>query len=208
MKGDRQRRDRGSARAHDKTRTRKRIVAASAALFARKGFEHTSVSQIAARAGVSRATIFWHFGNKATLFRETFGELLSPFRDALAESSAHLAPEKRLYDMFGAYDRFVEENQQAIRAFLRWMIETPALQPQLRDALFGLHETFAVDLRETLEQILPPGHDARALAAGLVALLDGHLLLSLLASDAGADARRIGLAAVLRLVPRRPEEGG
>ena len=43
----------------------------------------TSVSAIAARAGVSPSAIFWHFGDKATLFQEAFRTLLVPFVEEL-----------------------------------------------------------------------------------------------------------------------------
>lgn len=46
------------------------ILEAAQALFTAQGFEHTSMDAVAARAGVSKLTVYSHFGDKASLFRE------------------------------------------------------------------------------------------------------------------------------------------
>ena len=55
----------------EKTRlTRRRIVAAAADLFLDLGYGATTLDQVAARAGVAVQTVYFHFGNKATLLKE------------------------------------------------------------------------------------------------------------------------------------------
>lgn len=46
------------------------ILDAAQDLFTEHGFEHTSMDAVASRAGVSKLTVYSHFGDKATLFRE------------------------------------------------------------------------------------------------------------------------------------------
>jgi TetR/AcrR family transcriptional regulator, mexJK operon transcriptional repressor len=46
------------------------ILDAAQDLFTDQGFEHTSMDAVASRAGVSKLTVYSHFGDKATLFRE------------------------------------------------------------------------------------------------------------------------------------------
>jgi len=46
------------------------ILEAAQELFTGQGFEHTSMDAVAARAGVSKLTVYSHFGDKASLFRE------------------------------------------------------------------------------------------------------------------------------------------
>ena len=48
-------------------------------LFAQRGYERTTIAAIASEAQVSRAAVFWHFGDKANLFQESCRELLVPF---------------------------------------------------------------------------------------------------------------------------------
>jgi TetR/AcrR family transcriptional repressor of mexAB-oprM operon len=177
------------------------------ALFGQRGFEHTTVAQIAKRAGVSRAAIFWHFGDKATLFGESCQQFFRPFREQLQQSLLHIEPEKRMPEIFAVYDRFVGQNRVAIQAFVRWVLESHELRSALQPMLLELHEQFRQDVRVTLEELMPPGHDADVLASGLVALLDGNLLLGLVDPDpAGFERRSAALRAVAGLVPLKKTE--
>lgn len=210
LEGQRMKRDpersRGAEPVHRKALTRERILRAAMELFVAKGFERTTIDRVANRAGVSRAAIFWHFTDKQTLFLEACAQLLAPFRNALEESVSHLDPEKRLTEMFDAYERFVAEHRDTIQAFLRFMIESPELRESLNASLLALQTAFTQDLHDTLRELLPPGHDPEALASGLTALLDGSLVLGLLEPNSSRELRRAGLEAVLKLIPHRPEQ--
>lgn len=65
--------------------THTRILAAAEKLFAEAGFEATSMSAIAARAGVSKANVFHHFSSKEDLY---FAVLRDACRDACAQFTA------------------------------------------------------------------------------------------------------------------------
>ena len=63
-----------------KAATQERILVAATELFLlARGYEHTTIAQVAQRAEVSRATVFWHFSDKESLFRECFNRLCEPF---------------------------------------------------------------------------------------------------------------------------------
>ena len=172
------------------------------ALFGQRGFEHTTVTQIAKRAGVSRASIFWHFGDKATLFGEACQQFFVPFREQLKQSLLHVEAGQRLPQIFSVYDRFVGQNRAAIQAFVRFVLESPELRTALQPMLLELHEIFRQDVKITLEELLPAGYDADALATGLVALLDGNLILGLVDPDpAGVERRGAALRALAALLP-------
>lgn len=51
----------------DSQETKKNILASAQRLFTRRGFERTSLSDIAKYAGVTRGAIYWHFENKEEL---------------------------------------------------------------------------------------------------------------------------------------------
>lgn len=55
---------------------RARIVAAAVELFAAQGFDATSVSEIALRAGVAKGGLYHHFGSKDDLLFEVYRELI------------------------------------------------------------------------------------------------------------------------------------
>ncbi len=62
-------------------RKRDAIARAAVTLFASDGYERTSVDAIAAEAGVSKRTVYSHFGDKESLFlsvvRETYEGMLA-----------------------------------------------------------------------------------------------------------------------------------
>ena len=49
-------------------KAREQILDAALALFARRGFEGTSVSDVARRAETAPRTVFWHFGGKTRIY--------------------------------------------------------------------------------------------------------------------------------------------
>lgn len=49
--------------------TRRRIIHAAAELFVERGYGATMLDQVAERAGVAVQTVYFHFGNKATLLK-------------------------------------------------------------------------------------------------------------------------------------------
>ncbi|MBN9185118.1 MAG: TetR family transcriptional regulator, partial [Microbacterium sp.] len=64
---------------------RNAVVAAALDLFARQGFEATSVEQIAQAAGVSRSTFFRQFGGKDDVVFADHEELLGMLREYLSK---------------------------------------------------------------------------------------------------------------------------
>lgn len=184
----------------DKERTQARILQAARETFARRGYDRTSIAMIAARAGVSRAAVFWHFGSKQGLFEQVCREMMRPFLDQLATSLGESDPRSRLFALFGAYEDFVERHAETIRTVMRWVLESARLRAELGPRLLALHESFARDLRETVQQLVGDAQRAAALSAGLLSLLDGNLLLSLVDPGPAAEARRTGLHALAHLV--------
>jgi AcrR family transcriptional regulator len=183
-----------------KAQTQARILEAAAGLFTTRGYERTSISLIAAQAGVSRAAIFWHFGSKAGLFEETCRRLLRPFFEEVRSSLSHLEPRKRLFELFSVYESFVATYRGPIESFVRWALESPQAWATLQGPLFAMHDEFMADMRQTLEELLPDRRAAEPLAAALAATLDGNLLLDVLESgDGNREIRRQGLRRIAEL---------
>ena len=94
-----------------KAATQERILVAATELFVAGGYERTTMSDIAERAGVSRATVFWHFSEKASLFRESFSRLLEPFRESLEKDFDDVTPRKRLEEQLAMSAQFARRWQ-------------------------------------------------------------------------------------------------
>jgi len=75
---------------------REAILEASKALFVRLGFDAVSMDQIAAEAGVSKLTVYSHFGDKETLFAAAVqSHLPHGIPDPLMPPHAPTAPTSR-----------------------------------------------------------------------------------------------------------------
>jgi TetR/AcrR family transcriptional regulator, acrAB operon repressor len=66
--------------------TRQQIINAAREVFLTKGVSKTSLEQIAARAGVTRGAVYWHFENKAKLFHAMREQVFLPLIDNLDDS--------------------------------------------------------------------------------------------------------------------------
>ncbi len=187
-----------------KAATQQRILDASAKLFVERGYDGTTIADVAELAGVSRATVFWHFSDKAGLFREAFSFLVRPFRDSLERNLEALAPEKRLVEQIGHYQNMVREHEQTIKALITWIVETPALRDWVVESALDMHQRFAGAISETLAELLPPDADPGAAAAAIMSMLDGALILSLFdPSQKSNEQRRRGVETITALLSRR-----
>ena len=70
-----------AAKRRDADRSRERILAAAERLFARQGFDATTLAQIAAEARLSRGTPSYFFGSKEELYAAVLGRMMRE-RDA------------------------------------------------------------------------------------------------------------------------------
>ena len=64
----------------DAQRTRERILASALALFSKKGYEHTTFTDIAARLKLTKGAVYWHFDSKEKLLIELVRLALAKFR--------------------------------------------------------------------------------------------------------------------------------
>lgn len=95
-------------REHKKARTRDELVQKALDLFARKGFEATTVEDIAAAAGVSPRTFFRYFANKEEVLFPCKDEELASLQAAL---SARPPEETPLQVMRAAVVEFMQRFQ-------------------------------------------------------------------------------------------------
>ncbi len=187
-----------------KAATQERILQAATALFLEQGYEQTTVAQVAERAGVSRATVFWHFSDKAGLFREAFNRLVEPFRRSIDQGLEESDPEERLKELLTRYPDFIAEHREAILGFVRWAMEAQDFRRSLVDTLLDMHQRYIGAITETLAEIVPEGEDPRALAVALMGLIDIDTVLSVVDdSERRSDERKAAVDAVARILPRK-----
>ena len=108
-------------REQNRTDQRARIVEAARRLFARDGVDEVTMAQVAAEAGVARATVFNHFGSKHALVEAITEDVTAHYqgmlRNALADTTTPTAVLVRaLFDEMGAG---IEEDRRFYRGVFR-----------------------------------------------------------------------------------------
>lgn len=106
-------------RGRNADRSREAILDAAEDLFAERGFDATSLSEVGTRAGLSRATPGYFFGSKAELYRAVLDRAFAEVREAVRSGRQRVlagqhAPEAVLagavrdyYDFLAARPNFV-----------------------------------------------------------------------------------------------------
>ncbi|MEI8264458.1 MAG: TetR/AcrR family transcriptional regulator [Betaproteobacteria bacterium] len=95
-------------------RRRKQIVAAAADLFSRKGFEATTVGEIAAAAGISTGLVYHYARSKEDVLFLTLLTVLDSYRRELpAAMAAFKHPVQRLVSAVRAYASIIDRRMDA-----------------------------------------------------------------------------------------------
>jgi AcrR family transcriptional regulator len=162
-----------------KAATQARILAAATELFIERGYDGTTMPEVAERAGVGRATVFWHFSDKASLFREAFTRMCAPFRESLERGLEELPPRKRLEEQLAAAEQFTREHRVEIAAFVRWAVDSPVQRDAVATTLFDMNQLFAGAITQTVAELVPESEEARLLAVGLMLAFDANLIFSI-----------------------------
>ncbi|UCD89581.1 MAG: TetR/AcrR family transcriptional regulator [Desulfobacterales bacterium] len=75
-----------NARENRKKETVRRIIDTAARIFAESGYEGARVDQIADRAGVNKAMIYYHIGNKKALYTRVLHDVLGATAARMADN--------------------------------------------------------------------------------------------------------------------------
>lgn len=107
----------------DAERTKELILAAAEDMFADRGFDAASMQQIAAGAGVARATPAYFYGSKQALYETVLARVVSRAQQAMAhafaEANKHTAPDDVVESYVGAYLDFLGHDQNFLRLIQR-----------------------------------------------------------------------------------------
>jgi len=134
-------------RGHD---ARDRILSAAESLFAVRGFEGVSTTQIAKVAGITQPLIHYHFKNKEALWKATLTRLFSKLSDEFGAEIKNLQrkDEQRYFvEVIRCYVGFVSRHPQYGQFILREGVQESArlqwmVDEWLRPMLDQFHEIY------------------------------------------------------------------
>jgi AcrR family transcriptional regulator len=98
---------------------REQLLNVGRALFAEKGFEATSIEEIAARAGVSKPVVYEHFGGKEGLYAVVVDREMSDLLDRLTEALSAAHPRMLVEKAALALLTYIEEETDGFRILSR-----------------------------------------------------------------------------------------
>ncbi len=185
-------------RAEQASRTRRQILAGARAAFGDLGYERASVDDIAARAGVSKATVYNHFQDKKALFVASVVEECDEMRAGLERCLAKPAGEvEPTLQRMGEQIMAVYLSPVVLKLFRQAMAECTRF-PDIGSLVFErgtvqLQDAIAAFLARWHEQGVLQVEDPRAAAVQFVALCQGDLgtrhRLGVLQQPAGDEVR-------------------
>ncbi len=172
--------------------TRELILDAAGTLFQRKGVSHTSLSDIACAAGVTRGAIYWHFENKVDLFNQMHARVHLPIESLSKQTASDAEPDPldRLRDLLVLILRETVHNprQRQVLEILFHKCEFICEMGELVERQEALHlEAFArteQSLRNAIARgQLPADLDARKASITIHSYIRGLLSTWLLLPD-------------------------
>lgn len=188
---------------------RERLVDAAFALFGERGFEHTTVEDIAERARVGRTTFFRHFGSKEQVIFPDHDRLLAAIRNRLAASRSRDATLAVTEAARGVLEHYVAEGERARERYALTR-SVPALRDRERAGIGQYERLFTGFIHEWLGG--GPGTALRAqLLANAVVTAHNHVLRAWLRREVGDpetafDAAMAEVAGLFAVPTRRDGE--
>ncbi|MBB6729767.1 TetR family transcriptional regulator [Cohnella zeiphila] len=148
------------------------VLAEASRMFMEHGFAHVSLNQIAEKAGVTKASVYYYFPNKADLFTAAVTEMM---KRIAAVSSRILAGEESLSERL---ETIAKANMAASHGEFETMMREalPSLsesqQEEIRQAEHGIHKVLADCFARAIEDgELAPGLGPMLLAYSFSAMM-------------------------------------
>jgi AcrR family transcriptional regulator len=98
---------------------REQLLDIGRTVFAAKGFDGTSVEEIADKAGVSKPVVYEHFGGKEGLYAVVVDREVSRLLDRITVSLVGNHPRELLEQAAGSLLRYIEEETDGFRILVR-----------------------------------------------------------------------------------------
>ena len=126
---------------------RGRLQQAALELYRERGYDQTTTSEIAARAGVTERTFFRHFPDKREVLFDGEPKLRSALTTAIAEAPDALGPLETLLTAFRSTERMIEANRPFAEPRHHVIAATPALHERELAKMASLTSALASALR-------------------------------------------------------------
>jgi AcrR family transcriptional regulator len=158
--------------------SRERVLEAAAELFAQRGYAGTGVDQLAARSGIAKTAIYYHFGNKEGLLTAVLDRAATAWIEGIVQASRQAGdPFERLDRALAGMRALLEDKPWIMKLLQILALEVAEAKPDVRAALQAIirraRGAIVEGMRDALGIDLP---GAELVAGTVLALLDGIAL--------------------------------
>jgi AcrR family transcriptional regulator len=180
-----------SYRRLDVDERRRQLLELGAELFTSHSYDEISMSEIATRAGISKALLYHYFPSKQAYFEETLSAWAETLR-ARTEPDPDLPPLEQLIGSLDGFLGLVEENAPVYRK----LMASAGAAPEIRNLI---EEVRRITAARILTALYPEGAPAKARTAvsGWLWFMDGACLDWVAERDFGREELRDLLLGVL-----------
>ena len=191
--------------------SRDRILRTAAELFSQKGYSAAGVDDLAARSGIAKTGIYYHFGSKEGLLAAVLDHTTTIWIDAIRDAAQQAGePLERLDRALAGMRAMIEDKPWVMKLIQLLALEVADDKPEIRTVVQGIIQKARTALiegmREALGFDLP---DAEIIAGVILALYDGiafgrHIAPDLVPLDVAFDEFRriVMLLVAARLNPQ------
>ncbi len=175
--------------------TRERLIEAATRLFAERGYRDASVQAIGEAAGISRGSIFWHFGSKEGLLWAVVQRAFTRWEaETLVPEVGDARGEEAVGRALRAHRRFLADEGGTLRLLFVLMFEALGPRPELAGEFARLHRDLRVLATPWLEEAVADGDfrddvDPETIVTLIIATLGGIVYQYLLDAE-GVDLDR------------------
>jgi AcrR family transcriptional regulator len=109
-----------------------KILTAARAVFAENGYSGTHMSEIALRAGVNKATLYYQIGDKDTLYANVIHQVIGNIAQNIAQAVANANdPEEKIHAYINTIVEAVDKNPEIPSIMMREVASGGATMPRV-----------------------------------------------------------------------------
>jgi len=155
--------------------SREKLLSIARSVFAEKGYAGASLSEIAKRSGLRKASLFHHFESKEVLYREVLGEVISDLARLIEDARLDRGTFSQRLDYLGEMViQYLGARRNTARLLLREVLdEGPFMRGDEGRVIQATLEMIAAFLQSGIDEGVVESQDPRHLALSITGL---HLL--------------------------------
>ncbi|MCP4155585.1 MAG: TetR/AcrR family transcriptional regulator [bacterium] len=207
-----------AGRAVDKLEKKNRILDAAISVFAKKGFEQTTINEIATAAGIGKSTIYEYFSNKEEIINYSFNHFMELLAlDFSAIPNLKISPIEKLTTILMGFSQFLENHSIEIIELMFDFWSKAIRHKESKGIVFQQMNSFYQSYRDMFTDIIIEGMgdgslkkniNPRSVASMIIGALDGVMVQWIIDKEAVdyADVSKTIANTILNGIALQPEK--